>query len=201
MNLTIMKTPMFRTLMPLAGDTVLKFAGWTIENKMPDLPKSVVIGAPHTSNWDLFYLLACTFSQKMDIHWMGKDTIFEPPFGTVCKWLGGIPIDRSKSNNAVDQFVSIFKERETFTLVVAPEGTRGQVSYWRTGFYHIANGAGVPIIPGYLDFGKKRAGFGEPFMPTGNIESDMEKLKTFYSQFQGKNPHLSSTDSIRTKIQ
>ncbi|MBN1547282.1 MAG: lysophospholipid acyltransferase family protein [Syntrophaceae bacterium] len=199
MSVSIFDTPVLHTLMYYIALFLLKLTGWRREGRLPDSPKYVVIAAPHTSNWDLFYTLVIAFAFKIKINWMGKEAIFRFPFGGICRWLGGIPIDRSKSHNVVEQSVRLFKERDELALVVSPEGTRQKVHSWKTGFYYIAYGAGVPIALGFLDYRRKVGGFGPAFMPTGDIESDMIEIKAFYAGVKGKYAHLTSEESIRTK--
>lgn len=172
------------------GLIFLKILGWRVEGKIPDLKKYVIIAAPHTSNWDFPITLALTFALKIKIYWMGKAALFRWPFGAACRWLGGIPIDRSKSNNLVGQSVQAFKERDKLIMVIPPEGTRKKVSYWKTGFYHIARGANIPIVLGFLDYRRKAAGIGPTFYPMGRIEEDMQKIMTFYATITGKHQDL-----------
>jgi len=169
----------------------LKLTGWKVEGEFPDTPKFVVIAAPHTSNWDLPYMLFFAFYYRLKVYWMGKQTIFNKPFGTICKWMGGIPVNRSKSNNVVEQSVEQFNQKERFILVVPPTGTRKKVSKWKTGFYYIALQAKVPIALGFLDYKKKVGGFGPLFHPTGDIETDMGDILNFYRGISGKYPERS----------
>lgn len=168
------------------GSFFLKILGWRVEGKVPDIKKYVIIAAPHTTNWDFPITLAMTFVLKMKIYWMGKAAIFRWPFGSAGLWLGGIPIDRSQSLNVVEQSVRAFKEMDNLIMVIPPEGSRKKVSYWKTGFYHIAEGAKVPIVLGYLDYRRKVGGIGPTFYPTGRIEEDMQKIKAFYANVTGK---------------
>lgn len=196
---TIFNMPVLKNLMHYLALLIMKITGWRQEGRLPDSPKYVVIAAPHTSNWDLFYTLVIASAFRIKINWMGKDAIFRPPFRGIFRWLGGIPIDRSKSNNAVEQSIQLFNTRDELALVVSPEGTRKKVHSWKTGFYYIAHGANVPIALGFLDYRRKVGGFGAAFMPTGNIEADMVEIKAFYAGVTGKYAHLTSQESIRTK--
>lgn len=172
--------------MAWTGRIFLKMLGWRIEGEIPDIKKFVIIAAPHTSNWDFPITLAITFALKIKIYWMGKAVMFHWPFGAACRWLGGIPIDRSRSHNVVEQSIQAFKDRDTLIMVIPPEGTRNKVSYWKTGFYHIARGANIPIVLGFLDYRRKTGGIGPTFYPTGRIEEDIKKIKTFYATITGK---------------
>ena len=169
------------------GLIFLKILSWRIEGKIPaDIKKFVMIAAPHTTNWDFPITLAITFVLKIKIYWMGKAAIFRWPFGSACRWLGGIPIDRSQSKNVVEQSVQSFNEMDNLIMVIPPEGSRKTVSYWKTGFYHIAKGANVPIVMGFLDYRRKVGGIGPTFYPTGHIEEDMQEIKAFYATITGK---------------
>ncbi len=165
---------------------LLHLFGWGTEGELPEKKKFVMIAAPHTSNWDLVVTLLLAFAFELKIFWMGKDALFRFPFGWFMRWLGGISIDRSKSNNVVEQTIEVFNEHDEIVITVPPEGTRGKTHYWKTGFYHIANGAGVPIVLGFIDWGRKMGGVGPAILPTGNIEEDMEKIKEFYKDMKGK---------------
>ena len=151
-------------------------------------PKSVVIAAPHTSNWDLPYTLMVAFALDLNIHWMGKIQIFRFPFQGLMQWLGGIAVDRSQSTNMVSASAQTLRDAKgELHLVVPPEGTRAQSRHWKTGFYYIALEAQVPIVLGFLDFGSKTSGLGPALLPTGNLEADMKRIKAFYAPFKGKN--------------
>ena len=167
---------------------ILALFGWRLTGAVPDIPKYVIIGAPHTSNWDFVLALLMALSFKLKINFMMKDEMFRPPFGWFFKALGGIPINRRSSNRVVDQMIERFKERERLALVITPEGTRARVPAWKTGFYHIAHGAGVPIVTGFADYERKVCGIGPVVVPTGDIEADMEKLRAFYGGIRGRHP-------------
>lgn len=182
-----------RLFRPLA-EGWLKATGWHIEGEMPNLPKFIIVGAPHTSNWDLPYTLAAGIHYGVRVHWMGKDSIFKWPFAGLMRWLGGIPVDRSKANNAVAQMVDTFARRDKLILVIPPEGTRGKVTRWKTGFYHIAVGAGIPLALGFLDYKRKAAGIARVFHPTGNFEADLAEIQAFYATVTPKHPNRDAKD-------
>ncbi len=188
MNHTIFDTRGWALFMGFFSKICLKLSGWRVQGKLPDMKKVVIIAAPHTSNWDLPFTLFVAFVMEINIRWMGKDTIFRPPFEGLFKWLGGIPIDRSRSNSVVDQSIEQFNTKDQFALAIPPSGTRAKVTYWKTGFYHIAMGAGVPIVLGFLDYRRKIGGLGPVIMPTGNLDKDMERIQSFYSGITGKHP-------------
>ncbi|MDR3370037.1 lysophospholipid acyltransferase family protein [Rhodoferax sp.] len=189
MQRTIFTTPVINGLFRILSVIYLKLAGWRIQGKLPaDAGKSVLIAAPHTSNWDLPYTLMVAFVLRLNVHWMGKASIFRFPFGGVMRWLGGIAVDRSKSNNLVAASAdAITRAKGALQLIVPPEGTRSKTRYWKTGFYHIAQAAQVPIVMAYMDYANKISGLGPMFQPTGDLEADMLTIKAFYAPFKGKN--------------
>ena len=198
MNYTIFDTPVVRTLVRWFSIVFLWINGWRTTGSLPKAPRLVLIAAPHTSNWDLPYMLFVAFVLRARIYWMGKDAIFRWPFGRLFRWLGGIPVDRSKANNVVTQSIAQFAKNDTLILTVPPAGTRKRVLNWKTGFYHIANGAGVPIAMGFLDYKKKVGGIGSVLQPTGDIEADMQIIRSFYQDISGKYP-LKSISAVAVK--
>jgi len=185
---TIFDTPVVRPIVRWISIVFLWLNGWKTEGLLPDVPKLVLIAAPHTSNWDLPYMLFTAFKLKAKIYWMGKDAIFSWPFGPLFRWLGGIPIDRNQANDVVAQSIEQFQKNEKRILTVPPAGTRKRVLNWKSGFYHIANGAGVPIALGFLDYKRKVGGIGKVVQPTGDIEQDMKIIRAFYLDISGKYP-------------
>jgi len=190
MRITIFTTPVLSPLLRWLSRHTLRLLGWTLTGAMPaQAPQSVVIAAPHTSNWDFPYTLMVAFAMNLNIQWMGKQQLFRFPFRMLMQWLGGIPVDRSQSTNLVEASVHTLRTAQRdLHLVVPPEGTRSQSRQWKTGFYYIALGAQVPIILGYLDFAQKKSGLGPAFMPSGDLAAEMAKIKAFYAPFKGKNP-------------
>jgi 1-acyl-sn-glycerol-3-phosphate acyltransferase len=187
---TIFRSQLLTRLLRWICTAILRADGWRIEAGLPPgLSKCVLIAAPHTSNWDFVYLLLASFALRLNIYWMGKASLFSGPFGPVMRWLGGIAVNREESGNLVAASVEALKNAEgPVQLVVPPEGTRSRVRRWKTGFYYIAVGAELPILPAYLDFGQRRLGLGPVFHPTGDIERDMPQIQAFYAPMQGKNP-------------
>jgi 1-acyl-sn-glycerol-3-phosphate acyltransferase len=185
MRTTIFSTPLITPLLRFLAILILRLVGWTSIGSKVSVPKYVLIGAPHTSNWDFPLMLLVVLELRLQLFWMGKHTLFPFPFSGIMKWLGGIPINRTKSHNVVSDIVGQFKSNENLVVLVPPEGTRRKVSEWKTGFYHIANNAGVPILMGYVDAAKKEAGFADFFYPTGELESDMKEIRSFYAQKKG----------------
>ncbi|MCZ6579712.1 MAG: lysophospholipid acyltransferase family protein [Gammaproteobacteria bacterium] len=165
----------------------LRLAGWKLKGRPPRARKYVIIAYPHTSNWDFPLGLSACIIYRIKVYWLGKDSLFKGPAGPIMKWLGGIPIDRSKAQDFIKQVIETFDQSEQMVIAVAPEGTRSAVKKWKTGFYHIASGANVPIVPGYLDYAKKEVGFLESFYPGGDIDKDIPAIKAIYGTIQGKN--------------
>ncbi len=166
-----------------------KILGWKLVNRFPeDLKKYVIIAAPHTSWQDVPIGMLARNSANVKINFIGKDSLFKPPFGFIFRWLGGAPVDRSKSNNLVDSIVKIFDSKEEFRLALSPEGTRAKVEKWKTGFYYIAKGANVPVVMTALDFSKKEIVISEPYYLTDNMERDFEHFHAFFNAEMAKIP-------------
>jgi 1-acyl-sn-glycerol-3-phosphate acyltransferase len=191
MRYTIFDVPVLRNVLQALSIIILRIFGWRREGRLPDIPKFVMIAAPHTSNWDFPIALAVMFAYKMNLNWLGKESLFRWPFGGFFRWLGGVPINRSKQGDVVAQSIKAFKDRVKMVMVIAPEGTREKTRYWKTGFYHIANGANIPVVMGFLDYVRKVGGIGPSFMPTGNIDIDMRSIQEFYANITGKFPEKS----------
>ncbi len=189
MHRTLFDTPLVNTLLRAASRGFLRIAGWQVQGALPDRAgKCVLIAAPHTSNWDLPYTLMVAFVLNLRVYWMGKQSLFRWPFGPVMRWLGGIPVDRSRSNNLVAASAqAIVAADGPLQLAVPPEGTRGKTRHWKTGFYHIAIAAQVPIVLAYMDYERKVSGLGPVFQPTGDVQADMAKIKRFYANIKGRN--------------
>ncbi|MBA2320831.1 MAG: lysophospholipid acyltransferase family protein [Deltaproteobacteria bacterium] len=162
---------------------------WDVEGDVPQgISKAVLIAAPHTSNWDLPHMIAAALIFRVHISWMGKHTLFRWPFGAFMRWLGGMPIDRRSPQGMVGQMAQRFRDTDRMVLAVPPSGTRKKSTHWRTGFYHIAREAGVPVVCAYLDYSRRRAGLGHLFVPTGDLVADTASLKAFYADKRGKHP-------------
>jgi 1-acyl-sn-glycerol-3-phosphate acyltransferase len=175
-----------------------KFKGWRVGGTIPsDIKKCIVIAAPHTSSWDFVYALGTYAVLGLPVNYVAKKELFKFPLKGIFKATGGIPVDRSKHQNFVDVIIQKINESDRLYLMMAAEGTRKRVDKWKSGFYHAAMGAGVPILLGYLDYKNKVAGFGQVIYPTGNKEHDMSKIRQFYSNITGKNPELFNPEAIR----
>ena len=196
MHHTMFDTPILNVLLRRLALFLMWLFRWRIEGELPDTPKFVLIAAPHTTNWDLPVMLCLAFAFRTRLFWMGKDTLFRRPFGAIMRWLGGIPIDRSKANDVVQQSAEHFRNADNLVMVVPPEGTRQKVRYWKTGFYRIAESAGVPIVLGFLDYRRKVGGLGLTVIPTGDIEADMEMIQAFYANITGKYSDLTDQAKV-----
>jgi 1-acyl-sn-glycerol-3-phosphate acyltransferase len=171
----------------------LRAAGWRFEGDPPNLAKAVVIIAPHTSNWDFVVGLLGMFAVGLRVSWFGKHTLFKQPFRGLLHWLGGIPVDRRSSSGQVEQILAQFHDREALLLGLSPEGTRKPVARWHTGFWHIAAGAGCPIVPIAFDWGRRAIRFGPPLQPSGDLDADLGVLRRFFSGVSGKHRRLPET--------
>src|SRR5690606_12273362 len=156
--------------------------------KLPDIPKYVLIGAPHTSNWDFVLFLGIVFNLKIDARYMGKAELFRFPYGWFFYYCGGIPVDRKKSTGLVEQMVEAANESSKFILTIAPEGTRHKVTEWKSGFHRIAKGAGIPIVMAKVDGEKKIVHVGEVFHPTDDVDADMKHIQEAFKGIVGINP-------------
>ena len=189
MRRTLFTTPLVNTVLRAGSHAFLRLNGWTVQGELPaGMTKCVLIAAPHTSNWDLPYTLMVAFCLRLNVHWMGKQSLFCWPFGTVMRWLGGIAVNRSESNNLVSASAAALVAADgSLQLVVPPEGTRGKTRHWKTGFYFIALQARVPIVLAFMDYQRKVSGLGPTFQPTGDVEADMAVIKRFYAGIKGRN--------------
>ncbi len=168
---------------------VLKLSGWRTHVIPPHTSRYVLIGAPHTSNWDFILTLALITVERIPIRIMGKDSLFRWPLGVFMRAINAIPVNRRERTSLVDQVVAKFDEHKDLIIGISPEGTRSKTSRWRTGFYYIALKAKVPIVMAYLDYKNKVVGLGPSIKPTGDIHADFVKIKNFYSGIVGKFPH------------
>jgi 1-acyl-sn-glycerol-3-phosphate acyltransferase len=174
----------------LLGKLVLSLAGWKVNGHPPKVPKYLLIAAPHTSNWDFVFGLAAIFFLRLNLNWFGKDSIFVGPFGWIFRKWGGIALDRKNRSNTVSLVVKEFRSRSTLAIGLAPEGTRSHTTHWKSGFYHMALEAGVPLALAFFDYEKKEVGVGLVLDLTGDINADMEKIRTFYADKRGKYSEL-----------
>lgn len=173
------------------GIFILKRMGWTLKGELPSVPKCIAIGAPHTSNWDFVIGLAVMLATGLRGSWIAKESMFKWPFGGMWRWLGGIPVVRNKKLGAVEAQTQVVKNIDRIFMLIEPEGTRGRVEKWHTGFYRIAHGAGVPILPVSWDYPKKQLTFMPVFETTGEMEADIKALMQMYKDVTPKVPENS----------
>jgi len=167
---------------------ILRLGGWTAVLEEPLPAKAVFIAAPHTSNWDGFWALVYKVAKGLDIRWFAKDSLFWFPLSVILRAMGGIPLDRQRAGLAVNRAVELFAGSDTFYFGLAPEGTRRRMDYWKTGFYRIAEEAGVPIVLGFLDYGRRRLGLGPSFVPSGDRQRDLAFVRDFYRDVEARWP-------------
>ena len=167
---------------------IMWLLGWRVEGEAPSQRKFIVVGHPHTSNWDFPLFVFTLWIWNMPMKWMGKQSLFQGPFGWLFRSLGGLPVDRSGGKNTVQAVADLFAEHEELMLGIAPSGTRKGGAHWRSGFYHMAMQANVPLVLGSIDF-KMRAGrIIGTVHPSGNIEADMEIIRNMYAGVEGRYP-------------
>jgi 1-acyl-sn-glycerol-3-phosphate acyltransferase len=181
------------------GRAVLRVTRWRAEGTAPDDPKYVLIAAPHTSNWDLLYLLALSFALGVKVSWLGKDSLFKGPMGFVLRRFGGVPVRRGQRTGMVESLATEFERAQSLVVVIPPEATRGTTDHWKSGFYRVAVAAQVPIVCGYLDYGPRVGGFGRVVWPTGDLDADMAVFRSFYADIQGKYPDNVGEVRFRTE--
>lgn len=175
-------------LAQLIARFVLKLIGWRTHVVSPNTRRYVLIGAPHTSNWDFLLAVLLMANERIPIRLLGKDSLFRWPLGGFMRSLGVIPVNRRERNNMVDQVAEKFSENDDLIIGLSPEGTRGKVSRWKTGFYYIALKAKVPIVMAYLDYQNKVCGIGPSLKPSGDIQADFARIREFYTGVIGKFP-------------
>ena len=166
----------------------LYLTGWEAVGTRVADKKIVLVAAPHTSNWDLAYLLAITRALDVKVSWIGKHSLFWWPVGPTLRALGGVPVRRDRPEKVVEQIVRSFDQAETLTLTITPEGTRSTARYWKSGFYRIAKAAGVPIQLAFADYARRRGGFGPAFMPSDDVRADMDQIRAYFADVIGCHP-------------
>jgi 1-acyl-sn-glycerol-3-phosphate acyltransferase len=176
------------TLVRAVAGFVLRRRGWRIEGHPPPDPRFVMIAAPHTSVWDVPLMLACVLQFRLRVHWIGLAAYFRWPVAGLLRWLGGVPITRGPAEERVKHAAALLASEDAMVVAIAPEGSRHEVPRWRTGFYHLATAAGVPLVMTALDHGRRTAVIGPAMMPTGDLEGDLVPIRTFYAGVQGRHP-------------
>lgn len=179
--------------------TLLSLAGWRLTGVAPDVPHCLVVFAPHTSNWDFVVLLLVRAAFHRDVKYLGKHTLFRPPFGWLFRALGGIPVQRSEHHQLVKAIAQEFRSRESLWLCMAPEGTRKKTDFWRSGFYYIALEANVPIVFAFLDAEKRECGLGDLLYLSGNVDADLEVIRRFYGTKRGFYPDQAAPVVFQSK--
>ncbi|MGK2857824.1 MAG: lysophospholipid acyltransferase family protein [Thermoanaerobaculia bacterium] len=170
-------------------------AGWRLEGRAPSDPHCIILGVPHTTNWDLALAILTGAGLGFRLRWLGKDSVFWEPLGTLMRWVGGIPVDRSSRTGMVQALVARMKSEREFALCIAPEGTRKYTDHWKSGFYRIALAADIPVILGFCSYDRKIVGLGPAIRLTGDRDADMAKIASFYADKRGK--HLANESAIR----
>ncbi len=180
---------------------ILKIGGWEMAGELPAEKRAVVIAAPHTSNWDGFWALVYKVAVQLDIHFFAKQSLFWFPLNILLGALGGVPLDRKRAGSAVDQAIEMFNTTESYYFGLAPEGTRSRADHWKSGFYRIAEGADVPVVLGFLDYGKRRIGIGPTLKLSGDPQKDLEFFREFYSDIEGRRPEMAGPITIQDRPQ
>ncbi len=170
------------------GRLSFKLSGWRIEGQFPDLPKLVVVSAPHTSRWDAVLVMGFFLVTGLDGRWMAKRESFNHPLGGLMRWMGGVPVNREAPGNLVQRISDEMNRNEKFVLIITPEGTRQKVPRWKTGFYRIAVATNTPITLAYADFARQVVGIGPTYEPTGAIEAQIEEMQAFCRGITPRHP-------------
>lgn len=186
-------------MLQFLSTSLLSLLGWQVDNNLPKELKFIIIGAPHTSNWDFPLTLLGLSAMGLQFSWIAKHTLFKGPVGRFFRTIGGIPVNRKARNGFIDDMVKAFSTRDRLTLAIAPEGTRAKKDHWKAGFYHIAVKANVKVCFGYIDYPTKTIGLGPTLLPTKDIVADFEVIKAFYQGKAGKFPDKESTICLRKK--
>lgn len=186
MKPSLLNNPVLKPVFYIIARIGLFIFGWKTQGKMPDLKKFILIAHPHSSNWDFVFTMLIFFKFQIPVHWMGKNTMFFPPFRHLLERLGGIPIDRSQNRNTVKIMADEFRKADQLIVTIAPSGTRRNVDKWKTGFYRIALEADVPLVCGFVDYKNKIGGIGPVVHPCGNLEQDLATMGNFYKDKAGR---------------
>lgn len=182
------------------GRAVLALLGWRVEGEVPNLPRLVAVVAPHTCTMDLLVGLAVVLALGVRVSWLGKHTIFRGPLGALLRRIGGIAVDRRAPEGVVAEAVEMFRRADRLYLALAVEGTRRRVERWKTGFHRIAVGAGVPVVPVWLDYRSRRVGIGPPLVPRGELAADLARLAAFFQARMARHPERFSPPRIEPPV-
>ena len=182
----------------LLGRIFVLVVRWRVDCHIPETtPKAVVIAAPHTTYWDGVMIVGLSWAMGVRLSWMVKDAAYRWPFRAFMRFVGAVPVDRSAPQGIVGSVAQQLREADAMYLAVAPSGTRRKVQYWKSGFYRIAREAGVPLVFGFVDYGRKHGGLSEPYHLTGDVGKDMDRLRAFYAGMKGHRPELMSHRRLR----
>ncbi len=168
------------------GRCLLRLGGWRVEGHFPDVPRLVIIVAPHSSAWDAFWGVAGMLALGVRIEFMAKAEVFRGPLGWLLRRIGGVPIDRSRAHGSVEQAAARLQQDQACWFLLAPEGTRKRVQQWKTGFWHIARHAGVPVLCAHFHYPDRRMGLGPALEMSEDVEADMARIREYYRPFIGK---------------
>jgi 1-acyl-sn-glycerol-3-phosphate acyltransferase len=182
------------------ANLLLNLFGWQLVGEVPREAKHVLIAAPHTSNWDFVYMYLAAKGLKVDLSWMGKESLFRGPMGPIFRAMGGVAVSRGGRHNMVVQMVEAIDDRATIMLAIPPSGTRDKTPNWKSGFYHIAVAAKVPLLFGFVDYDRKRTGIGPSLMPTGDVAADMDVIRAFYADITARYPELTSRIGLKSEV-
>jgi 1-acyl-sn-glycerol-3-phosphate acyltransferase len=188
MTTTTAEAPLPGSLGARLARWAFRMAGWRLEGRAPSFPHCIILGAPHTTNWDLALALLTGAGLGFRLRWLGKNSVFWEPLGTLFRWVGGIPVDRSSRTGLVQSLVEKMRSEREFMLCIAPEGTRKYTSHWKSGFYRIALAADIPVVLGYCSYDTKVVGLGPAIRLTGNVDDDMATIAAFYADKRGRHP-------------
>ena len=186
--MTIFNTPILSRIFHYLARFFMRTFGWRVEGTLPDLPKYVLIGAPHTSSWDFVLFLGVIFTLRANVRFMGKAELFRSPFGGSSNYCAGVPGYLKNPGRLVEQMVEACEKSSNFILTIAPEGTRYQVTEWKRGFYYIARGAGIPIVMAIVDGKQKAVRIGQVFHPTGDMDADIQEIVGIFKGVSGIDP-------------
>jgi 1-acyl-sn-glycerol-3-phosphate acyltransferase len=185
---TMFKTLLLRFIFRPFAKIILRLTGWKAVPMTKDIKKAVAILAPHTSTWDFLIGLNIVIASESPLKWVGKKELFRRPFGGILQSFGGVPLDRESAKGTVGRVAKLFETKDEFLYGISPEGTRNKTTYWRSGFYHLALQAKVPIVYYFIDYKTKTGGYGGHFMPTGDEKQDLNTIKIFFDTITPKCP-------------
>jgi 1-acyl-sn-glycerol-3-phosphate acyltransferase len=175
-------------LLEAIGSGLLRLGGWRVVGAFPDIPRAVLIAAPHSSNWDGIWGFATKLALGLRLSILGKHSLFRIPLvARFLRWQGVIPVDRSAAHGVVEQAVAALRDADRMWYAIAPEGTRKPVEQWKPGFWRIARGAGVPVIPAWFDYANKQIGIGPPIMLGDDMHADIASIQRGYKSYKGRN--------------